>query len=57
MNSLKALLNPRSIAILGASTDFTKVNGRTLKFLLVAFIFGYFAFRSRVRTSSACGRS
>ena len=34
MKSLEALLNPRSIAILGASTDFTKVNGRTLKFLL-----------------------
>jgi acetate---CoA ligase (ADP-forming) len=34
MKDLEALLNPRSIAILGASTDFTKVNGRTLKFLL-----------------------
>jgi acyl-CoA synthetase (NDP forming) len=34
MSKLEALLNPRSIAIVGASTDFGKVNGRTLKFLL-----------------------
>lgn len=34
MNELRSLLNPGSIAILGASSDFTKVNGRTLKFLL-----------------------
>src|SRR5688572_10394362 len=34
MNKLESLLNPRSIAILGASTDFAKVNGRTLRFLL-----------------------
>jgi len=34
MNELEPLLNPRSIAILGASTDFGKVNGRTLKYLL-----------------------
>lgn len=34
MNGLKALLNPRSIAILGASADFARVNGRTLKYLL-----------------------
>ncbi len=31
---MQALLNPGSIAILGASADFTKVNGRTLKYLL-----------------------
>lgn len=34
MNELEPLLNPRSIAILGASADFGKVNGRTLKYLL-----------------------
>ncbi len=34
MNDLASLLNPRSIAILGASADFTRVNGRTLKYLL-----------------------
>ncbi|MBI3069390.1 MAG: CoA-binding protein, partial [Betaproteobacteria bacterium] len=34
MNELRPLLKPRSIAILGASADLTKVNGRTLKFLL-----------------------
>lgn len=34
MNDLRSLLNPRSIAILGASSDVTKINGRTLKFLL-----------------------
>ena len=34
MNGLQALLNPGSIAILGASADLTKVNGRTLKYLL-----------------------
>lgn len=34
MNDLSFLLSPRSIAILGASNDFSKVNGRTLKYLL-----------------------
>lgn len=34
MNSLKALLSPASIAILGASAELNKVNGRTLRFLL-----------------------
>lgn len=34
MNKLQSLLNPGSIAILGASTDFSKVNGRPLKHLL-----------------------
>ncbi|MDP1717936.1 MAG: CoA-binding protein, partial [Burkholderiales bacterium] len=34
MNSLQALLNPKSIAILGASADLTKVHGRTLRYLL-----------------------
>src|SRR3954469_13274960 len=34
MNSLRALLNPASIAIVGASSDFSKVNGRPLKHLL-----------------------
>lgn len=34
MNDLSFLLNPRSIAILGASDDFTKISGRTLKYLL-----------------------
>ena len=34
MNELKPLLSPRSIAILGASADFGKVNGRTLRYLL-----------------------
>ena len=33
MNDLQALLCPRSIAILGASADLTKINGRTLRFL------------------------
>lgn len=32
--ALDALLRPRSIAILGASEDFAKINGRPLKFLL-----------------------
>ncbi|MGZ8268193.1 MAG: CoA-binding protein, partial [Burkholderiales bacterium] len=31
---IEALLRPRSIAILGASADFQKLNGRTLKALL-----------------------
>lgn len=31
---LKALLQPASIAILGASADLSKVNGRTLRFLM-----------------------
>lgn len=34
MDSLQPLLNPRSIAIIGASADATKVSGRPLKFLL-----------------------
>lgn len=34
MNGLQALLNPESILILGASADFSKVSGRTLKYLL-----------------------
>jgi acyl-CoA synthetase (NDP forming) len=34
MNRLQSLLNPAAIAILGASADFTKVNGRPLKHLL-----------------------
>ena len=34
MNDLSPLLSPRSIAILGASSDFRKVNGRPLKHLL-----------------------
>jgi acetyltransferase len=34
MKDLEPLLNPRSIAILGASADLAKVNGRTLKYLL-----------------------
>jgi acetate---CoA ligase (ADP-forming) len=34
MNELQALLSPQSIAILGASADLGKVNGRTLRFLL-----------------------
>ena len=34
MPNLDTLLKPRSIAILGASTDFAKVNGRPLKHLL-----------------------
>jgi len=34
MNELLPLLNPRSIAIVGASADLTKVNGRTLKYLV-----------------------
>lgn len=34
MNKLQPLLSPGSIAILGASSDFTKVNGRPLKHLL-----------------------
>ncbi len=33
-NAIEALLAPDSIAILGASADFTKLNGRTLKALL-----------------------
>jgi acyl-CoA synthetase (NDP forming) len=34
VNDLSFLLSPRSIAIVGASDDFAKVNGRTLKYLL-----------------------
>jgi acyl-CoA synthetase (NDP forming) len=33
-DAMKALLTPRSIAILGASANFNKLNGRTLKALL-----------------------
>ena len=33
-NAINALLHPRSIAILGASADFQKLNGRTLQALL-----------------------
>jgi acyl-CoA synthetase (NDP forming) len=33
-NAINALLHPKSIAILGASVDFQKLNGRTLKALL-----------------------
>lgn len=33
-NAIDALLHPKSIAILGASADFQKLNGRTLKALL-----------------------
>jgi acyl-CoA synthetase (NDP forming) len=33
MNALQALISPGSIAILGASADLNKVNGRTLRFL------------------------
>src|ERR1700737_3659761 len=32
--AIEALLRPKSIAILGASADFQKLNGRTLKALL-----------------------
>jgi acetyltransferase len=34
MKDLEALLSPKSIAILGASADLAKINGRTLKYLL-----------------------
>jgi acetyltransferase len=34
MSALDRMLNPASIAILGASEDFVKINGRPLKFLL-----------------------
>ncbi len=33
-NAIRALLSPQSIAILGASADFNKINGRTLQALL-----------------------
>ena len=33
-NAIRVLLSPRSIAILGASSDFNKINGRTLRALL-----------------------
>ncbi len=36
MNALSALLSPRAIAIVGASNDFRKINGRPLRFLLEA---------------------
>ncbi len=32
--ALDSLFRPRSIAIVGASEDFVKINGRPLKFLL-----------------------
>ena len=32
--AIRALIAPRSIAILGASNDLQKLNGRTLKFLV-----------------------
>jgi len=32
--AINALLSPKSIAVLGASADFQKINGRTLKALL-----------------------
>ena len=31
---LRALLDPDSIAIVGASADFTRINGRPLRFML-----------------------
>lgn len=34
MRNIDALLNPKSIALIGASQDFNKINGRPLKFLL-----------------------
>lgn len=34
MRKLEALLNPKSIALIGASKNFNKLNGRPLKFLL-----------------------
>ena len=34
MNAVKAMLSPRSIVILGASEQLSKINGRPLKFLL-----------------------
>lgn len=34
MRTLEGLLNPRSIALIGASRNFNKLNGRPLKFLL-----------------------
>lgn len=34
MRKLEGLLNPRSIALIGASKNFNKLNGRPLKFLL-----------------------
>lgn len=33
-DAIQALLHPRSIAVIGASTDFNKINGRTLKALV-----------------------
>jgi acetyltransferase len=33
-DALQALLHPRSIAVIGASADFNKINGRTLKALV-----------------------
>ena len=34
VNSIKAMLSPQSIVIMGASEQLTKINGRPLKFLL-----------------------
>jgi acyl-CoA synthetase (NDP forming) len=34
LNSLRALLEPRSVAIIGASSDFNKLNGRPIRNLL-----------------------
>jgi acyl-CoA synthetase (NDP forming) len=33
-DALQRMLSPKSIAIVGVSSDFNKLNGRTLKFLL-----------------------
>ena len=33
-NAIQALLHPQSIAVIGASSDFNKINGRTLKALV-----------------------
>ncbi len=33
-DAVQALLHPRSIAVIGASADFNKINGRTLKALV-----------------------
>ena len=32
--AIRALLHPQSIAVIGASTDFNKINGRTFKALV-----------------------
>ena len=33
-DAVQALLHPKSIAVIGASSDFNKINGRTLKALV-----------------------